>query len=867
MKRIVFLTDSLSDRIGGMEIHQNAFVSFFSKENYELLIVTKRPILQLHFAGQVIKEFPTYIDFSIWFRCLSDDTVIFFNNLSWIRQIPLLREMLPNSRFIIRSGGNDILRAPFEDDSIPLFKRQKSIVDIINGNVNVLIVNSDYSYLRNLELGISSRIMIKLRGGVDYVLANELMRNAASRRRNFDATFNTRGRKVITIACRMVDFKGILEFLDYYKEISRDEYFLLLVGDGKLSNAIKDKLSHILPVTDYAFLGEQPHGKAMEYISISDAVINPSIYCKRYFGDDFYIHTETMGRTMLEACAMGIPIVATNVGGTNELFCENSHIGYLLDSLDSLGDALSSVLTGTSWHADMDYSWVCLFYSYERLFENSPAESLCFFDIDNTLLNNDNEIPLLSKFLRDREKTRHIVLNTGRSFTCENKKLAQALCSHAFIAENGLHIFVASQINLDWERFVDRHLHSQFLEFVYSNITSNFPGLKACITHPNSLVFWKDDLIDSKKIELAISKLLNDDSFELVTTHNHIKIINRWINKRTAADFIKKNFVAKITIGAGDNINDLDFCLSCDVSFIKDSLVNLVDSINKKDINVFSAGDVGIPLVEKVFSHTPCPPADEFVENDLFYSGKMPKIGVWWHNKRYILKFIQSDDSLDELYSEQICSLIYDTLFIRHAFVKLTEYNGKRAILIHDFMRHDEQFIPLSAFIEEKFDYGETPSYTLAETLRIIHSKCSPTMVQKSLFLFWIQFIVDFLSGASPRNASNIGFIVAGHEYCYAPMFDNASNFRFNSKPRSDSDIFKGKYLNFVDGCITSRLETLSKFNAGPCSASLEHVRNCFSIERIQKEFECHDIPSSHTQCALMILSENFNVLRSKFSW
>lgn len=140
MKRIVFLTDSLSDRIGGMEIHQNAFVSFFSKENYELLIVTKRPILQLHFAGQVIKEFPTYIDFSIWFRCLSDDTVIFFNNLSWIRQIPLLREMLPNSRFIIRSGGNDILRAPFEDDSIPLFKRQKSIVDIINGNVNVLIV-------------------------------------------------------------------------------------------------------------------------------------------------------------------------------------------------------------------------------------------------------------------------------------------------------------------------------------------------------------------------------------------------------------------------------------------------------------------------------------------------------------------------------------------------------------------------------------------------------------------------------------------------------------------------------------------------------------------------------------------------------
>lgn len=508
MKKIVFLTDSLSDRTGSMEIHQDAFIAFFSKQNYDLIVVTKRPVLRLHFAGRVIKEFPTYIDFSIWFRCLSDDTVIFFNNLSWIRQIPHLREMLPNSRFVIRSGGNDILRAPFEDDSIPLLKRQKSIVDIINGNINMLIVDSDYSYLRNIELGISSRIMIKLRGGVDYILVNELMSNAESKRRNFDVTFNTKKKKVITIACRMVDFKGILEFLDYYKEVSRDKYFLLLVGDGKLSNAIKDKLSHMLPVTDYAFLGEQSYGKTMEYISISDTVINPSIYCKRYFGDDFYIYTETMGRTMLEACAMGIPIVATNVGSTNELFCENSHIGYMLDSLDSLGDALSAVLSDNSWHADMDYSWDYLFKSYERLFENSSAESLYFFDIDNTLLNDNSEILALSKFLRDNEKSPHIVLNTERAFTSENKKLSQALCSHAFIAENGVHIFVDSKINLDWERFVDHHLHSQFLEFMYSNITSEFPSIKACITHPNSLVFWKDNLLDSRKIELAINKEL-----------------------------------------------------------------------------------------------------------------------------------------------------------------------------------------------------------------------------------------------------------------------------------------------------------------------------------------------------------------------
>lgn len=125
MRTLVFLTDTLSNHSGGMEVHQDAFIKFFSKSKYKLLVITKKPIIQLQVNGTTIQDFPSLFDFSIWLRCLPDDTILFFNNLSWIRQTPYLRQMLPNSQFILRSGGNDILRAPFEDDSIPLSNRQK----------------------------------------------------------------------------------------------------------------------------------------------------------------------------------------------------------------------------------------------------------------------------------------------------------------------------------------------------------------------------------------------------------------------------------------------------------------------------------------------------------------------------------------------------------------------------------------------------------------------------------------------------------------------------------------------------------------------------------------------------------------------
>lgn len=108
MRKIVFFTDSLANHSGGMEVHQDAFINFFSKENVKLLIITKSPMIQLYSNGEVCQSFPSLLDFSIWLRSLPNDTVVFFNNLSWIKQTPLLKQMLPNSKFFFCGVGEMI---------------------------------------------------------------------------------------------------------------------------------------------------------------------------------------------------------------------------------------------------------------------------------------------------------------------------------------------------------------------------------------------------------------------------------------------------------------------------------------------------------------------------------------------------------------------------------------------------------------------------------------------------------------------------------------------------------------------------------------------------------------------------------------
>jgi len=566
----------------------------------KLWIVTKRGGIKLHTPDGYCEQFNDLRDFLRRIESFNDENVCFFNNLSWIRQTPLLKKFLSQAIFAIRSGGNDILRAPFEDDSIPLSVRQNKIIDYINRCIDILIVNSDYSYLRNIELGIHPEKMVKIRGGVDYKLISDLAKQKVSIREKFDSLYKTHKKQIITIACRMVDFKGIPNFIEYYKNLERQNYFLLLVGDGKDGNKIRDKLSACLKKSEYAFLGEQTHDKALEYISISDIVVNSAIYCQRYFGEEFYIHTETMGRTMLEACVAGVPIVATNVGGTNELFQENSYIGTIVNSWDDLSDVLSTLTRARNVELCNDYSWEKVFLRYEEVFTGLKRKRIYVLDIDNTILHEGLSPDDIAGLLSQKKNENLLVLNTARNYSQELMHFVQKSQTDILITDNGMEIFCGGKINREWENFVKKHLFFHEMGNIELKMKKTFPLQRMKITHPNSFVIWRDGQYADCKIEEQLKSLFSPMQFQLILTQRHIKLLNRMINKKTATEFIFKNHIPCLTVSAGDSINDIGFCSICDIAFINSKILHEMPPVPQ--LYSFNDDEIGTVLIKRIFA-------------------------------------------------------------------------------------------------------------------------------------------------------------------------------------------------------------------------------------------------------------------------
>lgn len=92
---------------------------------------------------------------------------------------------------------------------------------------------------------------------------------------------------------------------------------LILLGSGPDEKALKNLSLHQGVADNVIFLGHQNHKETARYLQIADVFIRPSL-------------SEGLGNSFLESMAVGVPIIATEVGGipdfliNNEtgLFCE-----------------------------------------------------------------------------------------------------------------------------------------------------------------------------------------------------------------------------------------------------------------------------------------------------------------------------------------------------------------------------------------------------------------------------------------------------------------------------------------------------------------------------------------------------------------
>ncbi|MBU0595765.1 glycosyltransferase [Candidatus Bipolaricaulota bacterium] len=107
---------------------------------------------------------------------------------------------------------------------------------------------------------------------------------------------------------------------------------LLLVGDGPLRGGL-EQLSHELDLVEHVrFLGSVSNEAVLELASAADIAVLAS-------------HVEGLPTSLIEAMAVGLPVVATAVGGVSEVVIDGV-TGFLVPprNVDALADALRDVI-------------------------------------------------------------------------------------------------------------------------------------------------------------------------------------------------------------------------------------------------------------------------------------------------------------------------------------------------------------------------------------------------------------------------------------------------------------------------------------------------------------------------------------------
>ena len=169
--------------------------------------------------------------------------------------------------------------------------------------------------------------------------------------------------KTIVYVGRLIYAKGVQDLLAAFELVKSQtpDASLIIVGDGDYRSELEEMAG-----SRVTFLGELPQEQVADVLATADIFVHPS-------------YSEGQPSAVAEASAMGLPAVASDVGGTRELV-EDNITGYLVDSRDPrvLTDKILTLLTDTDKARRMgqagrekmlrDYHWTAMVDSYNKLF-------------------------------------------------------------------------------------------------------------------------------------------------------------------------------------------------------------------------------------------------------------------------------------------------------------------------------------------------------------------------------------------------------------------------------------------------------------------------------------------------------------------
>ncbi|MBU2633761.1 MAG: glycosyltransferase family 4 protein [Nanoarchaeota archaeon] len=186
---------------------------------------------------------------------------------------------------------------------------------------------------------------------------------------------NIKSKYVLLFVGRLTEKKGVKYLLEAMPQIIKEfkDVELLIVGDGVLKKELMKLTKDLKIEKNVKFLGYIVGNKKNEYLSLSDLFISSSIVTQ--YGD-----TEGLPVVIMEAIASGLPVVATNVGGTRDIVVNNKN-GFLINQRNSkeivnsvykmLNDPeLTKRFSNNSLKMSKKYGWEVIAKEYSKIILN-----------------------------------------------------------------------------------------------------------------------------------------------------------------------------------------------------------------------------------------------------------------------------------------------------------------------------------------------------------------------------------------------------------------------------------------------------------------------------------------------------------------
>ncbi|WP_395064620.1 glycosyltransferase family 4 protein [Flavobacterium sp.] len=356
--KIILFADKLPPEIGGMEIHAHYFVQHFSKGN-DLIIISKRNGFDVvvNYDYKIIKEI-VLLDFLKSFE--NEKCTVFYNSGFWIENFIDIKKLLKKAVFLYRTGGNEINKAQL---SIPIAlhsDRQKYWVNAINNSIDFLIANSQFTNKRLIDLGVRNEIIKIISGGVDSInIQNAINQKLQTRKLlNCNETY-----KLIVCCCRFVPYKRVDYLLSAFQYLPK-QYKIILVGDGNLLDNARITANNMN--LNVNFLGRLSHEETLRIIAAANIYCQASTDLVVKVENGSYVHTEGMGRSLIESICCGNRVVVTNCGALDEFI--NFDNGVLVDEDETEFARQIELILSLPSINEINRQTYCDKYNFERIF-------------------------------------------------------------------------------------------------------------------------------------------------------------------------------------------------------------------------------------------------------------------------------------------------------------------------------------------------------------------------------------------------------------------------------------------------------------------------------------------------------------------